>query len=132
MESLILKKIARLILQIMLVLSVLLVLRGHNYPGGGFIGGLLGSSGLALYTLAYGLKASSFDKKAPKLIMLGMVLFVISVIFSWFFHLPTLTGVWGFTDLLGAHLKIGTPVLFDFGVYFIVLGSVSWVIAEME
>ena len=39
MRSLILSTTAQLLLPLMLLFSVFLLLRGHNEPGGGFIGG---------------------------------------------------------------------------------------------
>jgi multicomponent Na+:H+ antiporter subunit B len=53
MISLILRTISRYHLPLLLLFSFFLFLRGHNEPGGGFISGLVASSSLALYTLAY-------------------------------------------------------------------------------
>ena len=41
----------------MLVFSVFILLRGHNEPGGGFIGGLIAASALAIYGIAFGVPA---------------------------------------------------------------------------
>ena len=41
MGSLILTRAIRLILPLMLLFSVFILLRGHNEPGGGFIGGFV-------------------------------------------------------------------------------------------
>ena len=41
---------------LMLVFSIFVLLRGHNEPGGGFIGGLIGASGLAIYGIACGVR----------------------------------------------------------------------------
>ena len=45
--SMILRQGADFLLPILLLVSIFLLLRGHNVPGGGFVGGLF--SGYALY-----------------------------------------------------------------------------------
>lgn len=130
--SILLQATTRFLLRIMLVLSVLLVLRGHNYPGGGFIGALVATSAIALYTLAFGLKPTGFDRWAPKLLALGLV--CLGVSFAWpllLEHAP-LTGLWTTLSVVGQSLKLGTPLIFDFGIYFLIVGSLSWLIAELE
>src|SRR5690554_4470567 len=52
-NSLILRTATRLVFSLMLLLSVFLLLRGHNEPGGGFIGGLVAAIGFILYSIAY-------------------------------------------------------------------------------
>ena len=41
----------------MLVFSVFVLLRGHNEPGGGFIGGLIAAAAIAVYGIASGVGA---------------------------------------------------------------------------
>ena len=53
MNSLIFRTIAPLLTAVMLVFSVFVLLRGHNEPGGGFIGGLIAASALTIYCLLY-------------------------------------------------------------------------------
>ena len=52
MQSLILTTTTRLLVALLLVFSVYALLRGHNLPGGGFIGGLIGATAFILYALA--------------------------------------------------------------------------------
>src|SRR5690606_29760457 len=67
MNSLILRWSARYILGIALPFSIWILLRGHNAPGGGFIGGLIAASGLALYALSVGTReVRSIMRRAPK------------------------------------------------------------------
>ena len=40
----------------MLVFSIFVLLRGHNEPGGGFIGGLIAASAFAIYGIAFGVR----------------------------------------------------------------------------
>lgn len=132
LSSVILSASVRIILQIMLVVSILLVLRGHNYPGGGFIGSLTAVAGVALYTLAYNLSSARFDQKAPILILIGMVLFTLSMTLPFVINAPIFTGMWTEIHLFDWTVKLGTPLLFVFGVYFVVLGSIAWLFAEIE
>ena len=53
-DSLIMRTAALVVLPLQLVFSVFLLLRGHDAPGGGFIGGLVASGALALYLYAFG------------------------------------------------------------------------------
>jgi multicomponent Na+:H+ antiporter subunit B len=119
-------------MKIMLLLSILLVFRGHNYPGGGFIGALVASSAIALYTIAFSLKQAGFDRWAPKIIALGIICFALSFILPLLFNKVMITGLWTNFSLLFHSIKIGTPLLFDFGVYFCIVGSLIWIIAELE
>lgn len=130
--SVFLQTITRFLVKIMLLLSVLLVLRGHNHPGGGFIGALVATSAIALYTLAFGLKVTGFDRWAPKIIALGLLCLLISLVLPLCFGQPALTGLWIKFFILGETVKVGTPLVFDFGIYFLILGSLSWLIAELE
>lgn len=56
MNTLIFRTVAPVITSLMLLFSVFVLLRGHNEPGGGFIGGLIAVSALAVYGIAFGWK----------------------------------------------------------------------------
>ncbi len=49
MNSIILRAGTRYLVALLLLFSVYMLLRGHNEPGGGFIGGLIGAAGFVLY-----------------------------------------------------------------------------------
>jgi multicomponent Na+:H+ antiporter subunit B len=129
--SVFLKTLTKFILKIILLLSVLLVLRGHNFPGGGFIGALVATSGIALYTLAYGLKTTSFDHWVPWVIAIGLLCLLNSVVAPLLLHKASLSGLWMTFTFWGSSIKIGTPLIFDFGIYFLIIGSLSWLIAQL-
>ncbi len=57
MNTLIFRTIAPFLVALMLLFSVFVLLRGHNEPGGGFIGGLIAASALAIYGIAAGVPA---------------------------------------------------------------------------
>lgn len=121
--SLILSTAARYLFPLLLLFSVFLLLRGHNEPGGGFVGGLVAAAAFSLYAIAEGVATArrllAVDSRA--LIGLGLLVAASSGIVSLAMGQPFMTGVWGNTPvpLLG---KVGTPLLFDLGVYLVVVG----------
>jgi multicomponent Na+:H+ antiporter subunit B len=121
--SLILATATRYLLPLMLLFSVFLLMRGHNDPGGGFVGGLMAASAFALYALACGLeKAKQILRVDPRtLIGVGLLVAMSSGLFSLWLGQPFMTGLWSTQEIpvLG---KAGTPLLFDLGVYLVVLG----------
>ena len=54
MNSVILRAGSRLLAVLLLVFSVYMLLRGHNAPGGGFIGGLIAASAFVVFAIACG------------------------------------------------------------------------------
>lgn len=128
MTSLILSTATRLLLPILLMFSLFLLLRGHNEPGGGFVGGLVAASGFALYSLAAGVAAARrllrIDTRFIALAGLGLSL--ASGVAGLVSGRPFLSGLWA----VGAEggFAAGTPLLFDAGVYLLVVGIVLTVL----
>lgn len=108
---------------LMLIVSIWLLLRGHNAPGGGFIGALAAVAASALYAIAFGAEAAM--RKIPlgalRLAALGVLLSILSGIPAWIQGLPFLTHLW--TQFLG--VPVSTVLLFDLGVYLSVWGALS-------
>ena len=78
MDSLILRTGVRLLLPLMLLFSVFILWRGHNEPGGGFVGGLICSVGFALHALAFGVDAMGrILKLDPRSILGGGLLLAV-------------------------------------------------------
>lgn len=134
LNSVILQTATRLLISLLLLLSVWILLRGHNLPGGGFIGGLVGASACALYTIAYGVvKAKAALRLEPRLMIgLGLVVAVFSGFISIFFGDAFLAGQWLKFYIFGSEVKIGTPTIFDIGVYFVVIGVTLAMIFALE
>jgi multicomponent Na+:H+ antiporter subunit B len=123
MTSIILSTATRLLLPLMLLFSVFLLFRGHNEPGGGFVGGLVAAAAFTLYALAHGperaRRALGLDPAA--LVAAGLGLAVLSGAIGLFLGQPAMTAQW--LDMpLPVVGKLGTPILFDTGVYLVVLG----------
>jgi multicomponent Na+:H+ antiporter subunit B len=132
MTSYILKTATRFLLPLLLLFSFFLLYRGHNEPGGGFVGGLVASAAFALYTIAFTVReARQILRVSPRLLIgLGLVIAGASGLFAVAMGLPFMTGMWLPWELpaLG---KLGTPLLFDIGVYFVVVGVVLMIVFSL-
>lgn len=123
--SLILRTATRVLVPLILVFSVFIMLRGHNHPGGGFIGGMVAGGAFALYLLSHDLATAKGAVPIPPALMVavGLLTSALSGVVGLLLTGSYLTGVW--TDwtlpLLGS-VAVGTPLLFDVGVYMLVTG----------
>jgi multicomponent Na+:H+ antiporter subunit B len=124
MNSVILKTATRLLFPLLLVFSVFLFFRGHNEPGGGFIGGLVGAAAFILFAIAFGTDITRRLLRVDPRIMVGwgLLFAFLSGIPALFYGSAFLTGQWSFPVLFGAKLHLGTPLIFDIGVYLVVVG----------
>jgi multicomponent Na+:H+ antiporter subunit B len=128
-RSLILSTATRYLLPLLLLFSIFLLLRGHNEPGGGFVGGLVAAAAFALYAIAYDVpqarRALGLDPRT--LMAVGLLAAAGSGGLSLVAGKPFMTGLWSAQEVpvLG---KVGTPLVFDTGVYLVVIGVVLMII----
>jgi multicomponent Na+:H+ antiporter subunit B len=125
MTSLILSSAARYLLPLMLVFSVFILARGHNEPGGGFIGGLIAAAAFALNAIAFDSRTTRRTLRVdPRtLIALGLLIAAASGAAPLVLGQPFMTGGWFKLEVPGLGVfDIGTPLIFDCGVYLLVLG----------
>jgi multicomponent Na+:H+ antiporter subunit B len=136
MNSLIFSTISRLLVGLMLLFSVFLLWRGHNEPGGGFIGGLVAAAGIIVYGLAEGpvLMRKLLRVDPRTLVLVGLLAAVASGILPLLQNSAFLTGMWMFIGATETEkgLAIGTPLLFDIGVYLVVVGGVAGMVIALE
>ena len=130
-SSPILQSIARLSLHLMLLFSVYLLLRGHNAPGGGFIAGMLTAVAIILQMVAFDLE--SFRQEIPwnplLIVMAGLTLSAVTGLGALAFGYPFLTSAFGHFHLpFFGEIELVTAVLFDLGVYFVVVGTTLGII----
>ena len=119
MNTLIFRTVAPFLTALMMLFSVFVLLRGHNEPGGGFIGGLIGALGFVFHALARGPAATRRVLRLDPLAWggIGLLLAAGSGLPALLLHAePLLTHQW----MEG--LPIGTAIPFDIGVYLVVLG----------
>lgn len=133
-RSLILATATRYLLPMLLLFSVFLLLRGHYLPGGGFIGGLVAAATFSLHAFAFGVRRTrELLRISPRtFIGVGLLLALGSGVFSVFFGLPFLTGRWhSLRSESGEAISLGTPLLFDAGVFLVVIGATLAAILEL-
>ncbi len=125
MNSVILQIASKYIKWLLVFFALVALYRGHNSPGGGFIGGLLVGLSTIFYSFAYDAQTArkSLKVKPESYLALGIFLVLLSVIPGLFAKGAFMAGVWGSIDLpLLGELKQGTPFVFDIGVFLAVIG----------
>ena len=121
MTSLILRTGTRVLMPLLLLFALFLLLRGHNQPGGGFVGGLVVAAAFALHGMAYGIENSrrALLVDPSRLLGIGLLVALSSGLLALFKGQPFLTAQW--TE---GPIAIGTPLVFDIGVFLVVIGVV--------
>ena len=130
MRSVILKAATRLLSGLVLVLSIYMLWRGHHEPGGGFIAALVAATAFALMGLSEGPAAvrNGLRIRPQYLMAAGMLLSMSAGGIGIFYQQPFLTGLWW-----PSHSALaGTPLLFDIGVFLVVLGAILTVLLALE
>lgn len=125
---------SRTIVPTLLVVSVFLLLVGHNEPGGGFVGGLLAGSGLLVVFLTGGRRAvfEVLPVRPAALIGAGIAVAMVTALGGLVFGGSFLAS--GKLDLdLGrfGELEVGSALIFDVGVYLVVVGLVAMVLLRL-
>lgn len=123
MTEIYLRLVDLILTPIIIMIAVMLFLRGHDLPGGGFIAGLVVASAIELTILARGAKVTR-ERYGPWLVPLigfGLSVAVVAALIGMygggFFR-----GIWVEFYVGGEKIKFGTPQLFDLGVMFVVIG----------
>jgi multicomponent Na+:H+ antiporter subunit B len=134
MRSLILQTAMPFLVSLTVLFSIFVLFRGHNEPGGGFIGGLIAASALATYMMAEGPRAvrRSMGWHPIAVASLGVFLGAISGVIALYFEEPFLTGMWYIPDYAPDFKLIASPVLFDIGVYLTVVGTITAIALALD
>jgi multisubunit Na+/H+ antiporter MnhB subunit len=123
-----LRTVSRPVTMLLVGMSVIVLLRGHNEPGGGFIGGLLAAAGFVVHGLAFGAPHARRLLRTHPLNFLAAGLLLAA--------LSGVPGLWRGSEYMAAQWwgdllqvgKFGTVLLFDVGVYLVVLGAVTLIL----
>jgi multicomponent Na+:H+ antiporter subunit B len=124
----ILEVIASPLYALILAASLWVLLRGHNEPGGGFIGGLIAVSASILWAVAHGSDAAARRLPLRNPVWLaagGVVVAGVSGLPALWFGQSYLTHLWFMLPLGFAELPLSTVLLFDLGVYLCVWGALA-------
>lgn len=122
MTELYLRLLDRVLTPVLLLLAAEIFLRGHNLPGGGFIAGLMAVAAFQLQILSRG--AGEVRDTVGRYLQPGAGAGLFIAAFS------AVLGLFGGTFFQGlwlnlyfgdAEIKLGTPLLFDLGVFITVV-----------
>jgi len=134
MQSFILRVATRMLVGLILVFAVYLLLRGHNAPGGGFAAALVAGTGFALFAIAEGpqpvRRAIRIDPLA--IVAAGLLTAIASGLPALATGRPFLTGLWWHAGQAETAAALGTPLLFDVGVFLVVLGTILTLVLHLE
>jgi multicomponent Na+:H+ antiporter subunit A len=115
----------RFLMPLLLLFALFLLVRGHNEPGGGFVGGLVAAAAFALYMIAYGVQRARRRLRLQPMTLLaaGLLMAFISGVPALLAGQPFMTSQWVMEPI-----ALGTPMLFDIGVFGVVMGVVLMMI----
>jgi multicomponent K+:H+ antiporter subunit A len=116
----------RLLLPIAGMVSVYFLLRGHQAPGGGFVGGLvMATAVIAQYMVSGTLWVESRLRVHPLTWMgLGLLAAAAAGILAWGTSMPFLTARTSDLHLpMLGEIHLSSVLLFDLGVYMLVIGA---------
>ncbi|MET0292659.1 MAG: hydrogen gas-evolving membrane-bound hydrogenase subunit E, partial [Steroidobacteraceae bacterium] len=126
--------LVRLLLPVIALVSVYFLLRGHNAPGGGFVGGLILATGIIAQYMVGGTIWVESRLRVHPLAMIGVGLLSAAAagIGAWSVPLPFLSALDTHVALpwLG-DLHLSTVLLFDLGVYLLVVGATLLILVAL-
>ena len=130
MTSSILQTAVRLLMPLLLLFAVFLLLRGHNQPGGGFVGGLVVAASFVLYSIAFGVDAArrALLVRPSTLLGVGLLVAFVSGLPAVVAGHAFMTALWTTVAAGTMVIAVGTPLVFDVGVFLAVIGVVLTIV----
>ncbi|TYC56483.1 Na+/H+ antiporter subunit B [Rhodobacterales bacterium] len=134
MRTIIFRTIAPYLSALMVLFSIFVLLRGHNEPGGGFIGGLIAASAFAIFGIACGVASVRRAIYFHPMAVAGFGLFMAALagVLSIFKGQTFMTSQWLIFDFFGVEIALSTPMVFDIGVYLVVVGAIGSIALALE
>lgn len=125
MKTIILGTAIKILIPVSLVFSFYLFFRGHDKPGGGFIAALVTSIGFIFHMIAFGVEETKSIYKIStfKLMGAGLGFALLAGILPLLGRKTFFEALWP-DEGIPLLSKMGSPILFDAGVYFLVVGVV--------
>lgn len=134
MYPMVMASLTRLLLPLTLLVSVFILLRGHNLPGGGFIAGLITAVALIMQYLSNGVAwtQARLPANMHPVIATGLLLAVATGLGSWLVDHPFLTSTFTHLDwpLIGT-FEVASAIAFDIGVYLVVVGATLHILIRL-
>lgn len=134
LRSTVLEVADRWLFRVMLVVSLYYTMRGHNAPGGGFVGGLIAGAAFMLHFLAGGQRFDRLSGVVSPETLIGLGL-AVSLATS---AAPLLVGgvlleshIWFLDIPVVGEVKLVSSLFFDLGVYLVVIGVVIAVLVSL-
>lgn len=125
MSTVLLRTAVRLIFPLTLIYAVYTALKGHNEPGGGFIGGLMASVAFILFRMTYGRRSliTMLPFHPRLLVSVGLTLALATAVTPLLFGRPLLTSkIWDAFPVGIDTIHLASAVFFDTGVLMVVVG----------
>lgn len=126
--------LARLIMPLISVIAYFFFFRGHNLPGGGFIAGVIFAIGVIIQYMISGIRwVEELSRIRPhNLLSGGLLCAAIAGIYPMFHGLPFLSAMaYHFHLPLLGDIHISSVILFDLGVFMLVIGSTTYMLVAL-
>jgi len=133
-HPMVLDALARALLPMALLISAFIFLRGHNLPGGGFIAGLITAVALILQYIAHGVSWAQARQPLSYHSLCGAGLLIAGAtgLGSLLLGYPFLTSAFDHFHLpLIGEFELATAMLFDLGVYLVVVGATLLILSNI-
>ncbi len=135
MSTLILRTSMKVIAPLSLLFAAYMTLKGHNEPGGGFIGGLVAATTLLLYRMSDGPQAlNRLIPIHPRiLLVIGLGLALGTGVVPMLFGEPFLRSYTAYVNLGFDKVHLASVMVFDAGVVLVVVGvSIGMIVRLSE
>ncbi|MDV6378929.1 Na(+)/H(+) antiporter subunit B [Sporosarcina sp. GW1-11] len=133
-NDVILQTTAKVVFFIIFLFSIHIFFTGHYAPGGGFVGGLLTTGAIVLLLLAFDLRTIQqiLPFNFTIVTAIGLLLALATAAGSIVFNVPFFTHAYDYFTLpLFGKTSLHTAMLFDSGVYLVVVGSAITIIQSI-
>jgi len=130
----IMASLTRLLLPLALLVSIFILLRGHNLPGGGFIAGLITAVALIMQYLANGVAwtHARLPSNMHPLIGAGLAIATLTGLASFAFDHPFLTSTFSHVHWpIVGDFEVASAMAFDLGVYLVVVGATLQILIHL-